>query len=233
MKKLLSLLLAMIFVLAALAGCGAEGGEASDTESAADTVAEEYTLPYEDGCNQITFYWNSDGADYSKCDMWIWFPNADGRGYLFHECEYGAKVVLNVPEDVKEVGFIVRRNCSDPGGTSWGDATKDYDGDRYADITGHDTAVYLKAGDGAIYLSNDGGKTLYQAKEFKMAGIVAFDKIKYTVSPATRITSLDQIKVKEGEREIEVKELSSLNNEVITGVLTLKEELDVTQAISV
>ena len=158
MKKYLSLFLAIIFILSALAGCG---GNVADTESESESettpAVEEYTLEREEGCNQLTFYWHADGVDYSKCDMWIWYPNADGKGYLFHECEYGAKVVLNVPEDVTEVGFIVRRDCSEPGGTSWGNATKDYDGDRFAEITGPDTVIYLKPGDGAQYFSNDGG----------------------------------------------------------------------------
>ncbi len=230
MKKYLSLFLAIIFILSALAGCG---GNVADTESESESesapAVEEYTLEREEGCNQLTFYWHADGVDYSKCDMWIWYPNADGKGYLFHECEYGAKVVLNVPEDVTEVGFIVRRDCSEPGGTSWGNATKDYDGDRFAEITGPDTVIYLKPGDGAQYFSNDGGKTLYQAKVLKMAGIVAFDKIKYVLSPATRLTSLDQVKVYDGDRALEVKELSSLNNEVIQGTITLGETLDISK----
>ena len=61
-----------------------------------------------DGMNRITFYWDGNGTDYGKCDMWIWFPDADGKGYLFHPCGYGAKVVLNVPEEISRVGFIVR-----------------------------------------------------------------------------------------------------------------------------
>ena len=163
--------------------------------------------------------------------MWIWYPNADGRGYPFHPCAYGAKVVLNVPEEVTEVGFIVRRNCSDPGGTSWGDAVKDYDGDRYAKIEGPETEVYLKPGDGAMYKSNDGGKTLYQENVLSLAGMISMNEIKYTLTPATRITSLDQIKVTEdGGRELPIESLSSLNNEVIFGVITVGEELDISKS---
>ena len=118
---------------------------------------EEYMLPREEGTRQVTFYWyGDDNEDYDTCDMWIWFPDADGHGYLFHPCEYGVKVVLNVPENVSKVGFIVRRNCSDPGGASWGNASKDYDGDRYAELTGDTTEVYLKPGDPDQYTSNDG-----------------------------------------------------------------------------
>ncbi|MBO4847729.1 MAG: type I pullulanase [Clostridia bacterium] len=226
MKRSAALLLVLLLLFGMLSGCKAK---TPDETVPTDPPKDEYTLEPEEGCNQLIFYWYSDGVDYSKCDMWIWYPDADGRGYLFHECDYGAKVILNVPEDITEVGFIVRKDCSDPGGTSWGDAVKDYDGDRFAAITGKVTEVYLKPGDGAQYLSDDGGKTLYQAKLFSLAGIVALDQIKYNITPATRITSLDQIKVKDGDRELEIVSLSSLNNEVVTGIITVGEELDISK----
>ena len=50
-----------------------------------EPAAEEYTLPLEDGYNQLTFYWNSPDG-YENCDMWIWFPNQDGKGHVFQEC---------------------------------------------------------------------------------------------------------------------------------------------------
>ena len=151
MKKNLRMLTALWIVLSIL--CGAGVSAAADGE-------EEFMLPREEGMRQLTFYWFRDSGDYDNCDMWIWFPNADGKGYLFHPCEYGAKVVLNVPEEISKVGFIVRTDCSDPGGTSWGSATKDYDKDRYAELTGDTTEIYLKPGDGNQYKSDDGWKTL-------------------------------------------------------------------------
>ena len=233
MKRLLALLLVISFIF--VCACNPktdQPGQNDQTEP--PSGEEEYTLPREAGTNQITFYWYSSGADYEKCDMWIWYPNADGRGYLFHPCDYGVKVVLNVPQDITEVGFIVRKNCSDPGGTSWGDATKDYDGDRYAKIEGETTEVYLKPGDGAMYKSDDGGKTLYQEKVFNSAGIIAMNKIKYTITPAFRITSLDQVKVKDSSgRELPIAELSSLDNEVRLGEITVGEELDLAGAYTV
>ena len=259
LKKLIALLLCTLLLLGAFAGCQkektpAETTPASDSGSPGEPASEpaatteepdtepteplppeteEYTLDPEPGKNQLTFYWTSPGVDYSKCDMWIWYPNADGRGYLFHPCEYGAKVVLNVPEDITEVGFIVRKDCSDPGGTSWGDATKDYEDDRFAEITGPDTVIYLKPGEGGQYISTDGGKTLSQTKTFTLAAIIGLDQIQYYISPATRITDLSQVKVLDGDREVEILELSSLNNEVITGVITLAEELDFSKIYTV
>ena len=239
MKKLLAFLLALVMLLTLLTGCGAAPAAESPApaETPAETEAPEpapelYTLEREPGCNQLTIYWYRDGTDYSKCDVWVWFPGRDGHGELFHPCDYGVMCVVNVPEDVTEVGFIVRRGCSDPGGSSWGEATKDFDGDRYAIMDG-DTEVYLKPGVADQFRSDDGGKTLFQPREMGMVGILSPTEIRYYVNPAARITDLSQIKVFADGQELEIESLSSLNNEVITGVLTLKEELDVTQAISV
>ena len=181
----------------------------------------------------VTFFWQADGMDYSACDMWIWFPGKDGHGYLFEPCDYGAKVSLEVPADVDRVGFIVRRACSDPGGASWGSAEKDFDGDRYAELTGPVTEVWLKEGDGTQYLSNDGGKTLFQERKMTMAGIVAMNQIQYFLAPAVRIESLDQVHVKSGDAEVQILELSSLNNQVVTGVITLAQDLDLSQSYTV
>ena len=158
-KQALALMLSVLMLLALLAGCGEQPAQnAAPTEEAqpaaearpaeaAAPAADEYTLPREDGTRQLTLYWNQASGKYDNCDVWVWFPGADGHGERFHECPYGAKIVLNVPQDVSEVGFIVRRDCSDPGGSSWGEATKDYDEDRFAVLTGDETVIYLKSGD--------------------------------------------------------------------------------------
>ena len=222
MKRIGCLLTALLMAIVLWAG----------TPAVLFARAEEgYSLPREEGTRQVIFYWNGDGADYAKCDMWIWYPNADGHGYLFHPCEYGAKVVLNVPESESRVGFIVRRNCSDPGGASWGEATKDFDGDRYAELSGDVTEVYLKPGDANMYRSDDGGKTLYQEKKMTLAGITDMNQIQYFLSPAVRIESLDQVKItdRESGRRLEVTGLSSLNNNVVTGKITVGEELDLSR----
>ena len=197
---------------------GAALAESGDTE---------YTLEREDGCRQLTLYWNSPGTDYDTCDVWIWFPGRDGSGNLFHPCAYGVKCVVNVPEDVSEVGFIVRKNCSDPGGKAWGEATKDYPDDRFAIMTGRDTKIYLLPGDGMQYTSPDGGKTLEPIRIFQLAGIIAPAQIRYFISPAVRLESLSQVHVRQDGREVEIEKLSSLNNEVVTGIITTAEEIDV------
>ena len=172
-KRLLALFMALTMILG-LAGCGGqkpqptEGPTASSevqttaeptaaptetqTEAPSETETEaDYTEefpPVEDGCNQLVLYWHSDGnPDISTSDVWIWWGDVAGKGYPFLPCAYGFKCVVNVPEDVSEVGFIVRTHCSEPGGTSWGSATKDFDADRFALITGKETHVYLVSGD--------------------------------------------------------------------------------------
>ena len=251
-KRLLALTLCLLLLLAGCAkpvdGPGMERTTESASAAAPQTTVpettaqptdppgpgtQEYTLEREPGTNQLIFYWLAKDVDLSKCDMWIWFPNADGKGYVFHEDYRGPKVILNVPEDVTEVGFIVRKNCSDPGGSSWGDATKDFEGDRYALFTGETTEVWLLPGDGEQYISTDGGKTLTQSKQFTLADIVDLNQIRYHITPATRFTSLDQVKVLDGGRELAIQELSSLNNEVISGTITLAEELDFSKTYTV
>ena len=203
-------------------------GPVPDTEA-----EEEFFLEKEPGCRQLTLYWQHPDEDYSKCDVWVWFPGKDGHGELFHPCSYGVKCMVNVPEDVDEVGFIVRRDCSAPGGSSWGSATKDYEDDRFAQLTGEDTVIYLQPGDGMQYVSNDGGATLKPIRVFTLAGIISPTQIRYSLSPATRIESLSQVHVRQEGQELEIEELSSLNNVVVTGVITVKEELDVSKAYTV
>ena len=218
MHRFLPLLLAAALVFTVLPGASAEEAE--------------YFLPKEPGCRQLTLYWNDPGADYSKCDVWLWFPGKDGSGQLFYPCAYGVKCMVNVPEDVKEVGFIVRKDCSDPGGKSWGNATKDVEEDRFAVMTGDDTRIYLMPGDSMQYTSPDGGQTLNAIRTFTLAGIVSPTEIKYFISPACRL-GLDQVHVREEGRELAIAKLSSLNNNVVTGVITVEGELDVSKAYTV
>ena len=222
--RILSLFLAASLLLA-MAGCGTT--EPQTTEPPAPT--EEYTLPREEGCNQLTFYWKPSTGSVKDADIWSWIGDGAGKGYILYPCEYGYKAVINVPEGVTEVGFIVRYNCSDPGGTSWGEATKDFAEDRFATMTGADTVIYLKGGDPNQYYSADGGKTLEQLRKMNLAGMMDFNTIRYNLTPAVAITSLDQVKVFQEGREIPVTGLSSLNNKVVTGLVTLGEKLDVSK----
>ena len=236
MKRIIALSLCLILLLALFAGCGKS--EETETTGAAPVVTVpqdegEYVLPREINTNQLTFYWLADDVDLSKCDMWIWYPDAEERGYVFHKTSHGGKVMLNVPLNVTEVGFVVRRNCSDPGGTSWGEATRDYEIDRYATIKGESTVVWLKPNDGNQYFSNDGGKTLIAAKKLSLATIEDMNQIGYYLTTPAKFSSLDQFKVLDGERELPIKSVSSLDSDSESGIITLAEELDISKVYTV
>ena len=193
---------------------------------------DEYTLPLEDGYNQLTIYFKHNET-YENCDVWIWWGDVPGKGYILHECAYGAKAVINVPEGVETVGFIVRKNCSDPGGTSWGSATKDFEADRFAVIEGRETVIYLKSGVEDQFRSNDGGKTLEMIRKFTLASMADEHVLAYRVTPKITIESLDQIKVYEGEREVQIKSLSSLGMASATGKIEIAESLDLSKSYTI
>ena len=230
----------MLLVLSLLIGLTACGGQ-TPQDTTATTIPEttpptpdptEYTLPLEDGYNQVTFYWKH-SQSLENTDMWIWHEGKDGKGYVFTPWEHGGKVVLNVPQDVTTIGYIVRRDCSDPGGSSWGSATKDYPDDRFITISQRETVVYLKSGDPQIYTSNDGGNTLESLTELKSAVLADFSTISYTLTPKTNIASLDQVKVYADGQPVAVSGVSTLGKEATTGNITLAEKIDLTKTYSV
>lgn len=225
MKRLLSLLLALLLLCSCTVQAPPADGSVTDTPiDTPEAPVEEYILPLEDGYNQLTLYWDNKG-DLSNCDIWIWYGEVAGKGYTFHPCEYGGKVVVNIPEGISEVGFIVRKDCSEPGGSSWGSATKDFEQDRFAVLDGRETVVYLKSGDGSQYISNDGGKTLDMIKKFSIAGMADKAKLVYRVTPKATIKDISQVKVYEGEREIPVTSVSTLGRQAATGYIELGEDL--------
>ncbi len=225
-NRIVALMLAMLMLVSF---CFASCNEPEPTPD--PTLWDDYFPEKKDGYNQVTFFWN---GDINGSDMWIWWGDAAGRGYLFHECGYGGKVVVDIPEGVDQVGFIVRTGCTDPGGTSWGTANKDgTQDDRFATITGPNTVIYLKAGNAQQYFSNDGGKTLEIIQKFVMAGMESFTKIRYYLTPATKLTSKGQVKVRLGDRELEIKSISSLNKESINGLIEVGETLDIGKVYTV
>ena len=233
MRRRITALLLILLLLFGMFACKGPDVQPDGEATPMPQLEDEYFLPKEDGTKQLTIYWKADSINFEKSDMWIWYPEKDGRGYPMYPCAYGAKCMINVPNDVNEVGFIVRVNCSDPGGTSWGEATKDFDGDRFVKLENGDTQIYLVSGEGNIYYSNDGGATLWEKKTMNYVGIISKNEIQYNLNPAVRIESLDQVAVYEGDRRLEIESLSSLNNKVVTGVITLKEDLDVTKLYDV
>ena len=229
--RMIAILLLLVMPLSTVLGACAQEIQpetSAPTETqvpATEPIVEEYFEPIPEGYNQVTFYWTYPGT-YENCDMWIWEPDKAGKGHLFHECEYGGKVIVNVPEGVEQIGFIVRRDCSAPGGSDWGSATKDYEADRFANIEGKETVIYLQSGDPAQYKSSDGGKTLKQTRKFTMAGLADANKIEYKLTPKTTISNLDQVKVYNGNKQIPIASVSTLGKEAASGYIETAENLD-------
>jgi len=239
LHRILSLFLVMTMLLSLMVGC-----VKPDTEGPTDPSeptegpswrppADEYTIPMEEGYNQITFYWSHPGS-IDDCDLWAWWDGKEGSGNVFHPCAYGGKVVLNIPEDVEQVGFIVRTGCSEPGGSAWGEATKDATSeDRFAVIDGKETFIFLKSGDAAQYSSNDGGKTLTMIKKFTLAGMIDPHKIQYSLTPKTTISKYSQIKVYEGDKELTVLDITNIGKEVTSGIIEVDETMDISKSYRV
>ncbi len=236
--RFISLFLVILMVLScSLTSCGIvdtvkgffENEKETETETETNEPIDEYILPLEEGYNQLTIYFNHN-ATYDNCDIWMWWGDVAGKGYTLHKCAYGAKAVVNVPEGIDQVGFIVRKNCSDPGGDSWGEATKDFDADRYVTIEGRETVIYLKSGVEDQFKSNDGGKTLEMIKRFSLASMKNEKAISYKIAPKIKIDSIDKVKVFEGDRQIKVTNLSSLGRESATGTVEISESFDLSKS---
>ncbi len=193
----------------------------------------EYDIETPEGYNKLTFYWVGKGINYEKCDIWIWYDDVAGQGYRVHECDYGVKVVVNVPEGVESVGFIVRKDCTDPGGSSWGNATKDGDADRFAIITGKETYIFLKNGDANQYTTFDGGKTLEVIKLFSLAGMKDFHTIRYNLTPKTTLNSYRDIKVWDGDKQLTVTNVNTMGKSSSTGLITVEETLELNKIYTV
>ncbi|MDR2070107.1 MAG: hypothetical protein LBP81_01630 [Treponema sp.] len=91
----------------------------------------------------IIHYFRPDG-NYSGWDLWLWpaQPNDNGAGYTFGEPDADGFVTTTayLPEDVIEIGFIVRE-----GGDSW--TSKDIADDRFAGVK----EIWLISGDPAVH----------------------------------------------------------------------------------
>ena len=185
----------------------------------------EYTLAPEEGCNQLTIYYNR-AEGYADCDAWLWWDGENGTGHAFHKCEYGGKVIVNVPEEVTEVGFIIRLNCANPGGSTWGSEIKDAtDSDRKIKMIDKNTEIYLKAGDKNNYTSKDGGKTLELMRYISIADMQDLSHVKFVTSDGSSVSSADvKITTVENGKEKEVPIASVSNN-----TATMAAPLDITK----
>ncbi len=228
-KKLLwavfCVLFSMLFVFVACAPADT-GGESGGGNGGGQQEGEEYTLEIPEGQRQLTIYWTRSSGNYDDCDVWMWYDNADAVALLFHKCEYGAKVILNVPEATKKVGFIIRTNCTSPGVAVWDGVVKDgTDADRWVTLRGESTVIYTKAGDGSAYESDDGGKNLQLVRYIALADITDLRHIQVTMSdPKILINKLSNVRVlDEDGKEVEYRTITNQN------VIYTKENLDISK----
>ena len=207
-------------------------GNGGSTNSASTGEHASYAEKKE-GYNLITFFWNNPLIkDMSNCDLWFWYGDVSDA-IVWEPCEYGGRVTLSVPEDVTEVGFIARKYCTQPGnGSSWGNAEKDCGpDDLFATIEGDETFIYLRGGasDSNQYHSPDYGKTLTVIKKFNMVGITDSHTLEYYITPATKLSNINQIKVMDGDKELAITKVTNLNKTTNSGKITVDADLDITK----
>ncbi len=220
MKKFLTTVSLLLTVLLLLCSCGSNRG-------GGEKPPEEYGLPIGEGERQLTIYYNR-SLGYDDCDVWLWYGSVAGRGYLFYECGYGAKMVVNVPESIEEVGFIIRTGCSDPGGTSWGTCNKDgTDSDRSVKLTGRETVIYTKAGDGKSYISNDGGVTLEEMRSISLADMLNPTTVRYVLSSGLKLSEQD---VKLTDAAGNAVAIETFSHNYSNGRITTAQPLDLTKS---
>ena len=227
LRRIICMLLVLVMVFA-MAACGKPQEEATGTST---TSGNTDPLDIPEGYNRLVIYWDYKG-DISTADFWMWFPGAEGRGHLLESCDYGVKVVFDVPDFIKEVGFIARYGCSEPGGSSWGNATKDYDQDRFAVITGNLTEIYIKSGQAQQYSSTDGGKTLTEivvGVKLNLATMEDFYNITYHFSSKATVASQEEIKLTCNGEPVTFASVSNLNTASTSGNIQLTEKLDITK----
>ena len=223
-----ALLLSLVVVLAA---CAPKNDGNDNTGNDPEKPGEEYTLECPSGYRQLTIYWNRPSGVYDDCDVWLWYSGGDGVALTFHECEYGGKVILNVPENTLSVGYIVRTNCTAPGFAVWDGIVKDgTDLDRSVTLHGQSTVIYLKSGDANAYESNDGGKTLVLMRYIVLADIVNSTRIRVTMSDSEvslyEIYSANKNHIQildDKGNEFEIKSVTR-NNEIVT-----KSKIDISK----
>ena len=234
MKRLFAFLLALVMLC--MVGCvqTVDPTEPSPTDPSQPSAPTEPQEDYSDipeGYNQLVIYWDY-SADLSTAAFWIWPEGGDGQGYPVEADAYGCKVVVNLADTVKRAGFIACYGCTATSGSTWIGGTKDVDADRFVDIDKRRVVIYLKSGDANIYFGNNGGN-LETVKELKMAEMVGFDTLKYSVSPAVTLTATSQVKVYDGDREIPVTALDKLDKSSASGQITLGETLDLTKTYEI
>jgi pullulanase len=87
---------------------------------------------------KLKIHYHRYDSNYENWDLWLWGRGLNGSAYTFDsEDEYGMVANVEMPEDLDEVGFIVRLG-------NWAD--KDVSQDRFVQVQGDVTEMWLLQG---------------------------------------------------------------------------------------
>lgn len=240
MKKITVVFLMFIVALSlCLAACNPQDDEFDTSKYEIDMDIgenlgnfDDYELPREDGTRQLIIYWRENNHSYVDKDVWLWHDFDSGRAYEFHPCAYGAKAVINVADNIDEVGFILRKNATTHTDV-WGSADKVYPNDRTIRISNDVTVIYLTGVNPYQFVSSDGGKTLQMVKQIEKVSISELNEITFSIVPATKFSRKADIKVFCDGEKVAVASLLTQNKTTDKGVVRLRREVDLTKKYTV
>ncbi len=69
--------------------------------------------------------------------------------------------------------------------------------------------------------------------EFSLAGMIDFNRIQYYISPKVKFSSIDDFKVYDGEKQLTVVQVNTIDMEASTGIIEVAETLDLSKKYTV
>lgn len=189
---------------------------------------EVFSLPRGDNQRQLILYWREKMHAYADNDIWMWYGDVAGRAYRLHACSYGAVTAINVPGNIDEISFIVRKGATTHTAV-WGNAGKVYEPNRTVKLTGDVTTIYLTGANPYQFVSSDGGKTLSMLTQIEKLTISDLNEITYVITPATKLSDKKDVKVTCNGKEVAFSDFTSRKKTTDTGVIKLKGDLDLSQ----
>lgn len=105
------------------------------------------------GTTLIVHYGGREDKNYDNWNLWIWEEGADGQNVDFRtEDDFGKIAVYQSTNTPSKIGFIVRKG-------DW--EAKDVEGDRFAEITGETTEIWVTSGQEEFVYEAPEGYTSY------------------------------------------------------------------------
>ncbi len=159
MKKINTLIVSLMFVVASC------GGTASSSVSSPTSTSSEITIPGPLDLPPaseptIIFHYNRPDTVYDNWNMWIWALGYEGAGYQFSgDTTYGKylRAPLSTWAGSSEIGFIVRRSLPNE---DWN--AKDVGADRFVNLAeweaneNGDYNIFLRSGNPSVFIDTAG-----------------------------------------------------------------------------